>query len=99
MKKLLLILIVALMLPLAAGAHEIDMKTQYCFSYIKSLKRLYMAIRDDGIEATMEAHPPSEEGVSVERAKKIAEEIKKSQEDKESPQEWIEKKWNDCIGT
>lgn len=70
-----------------------DSKQQYCYGYIKSLKNLYVEIKQNGTESVIAKHPPSDEGVSLEAAHKLGAEI----EDDGHPQAWIELKWKTCM--
>ena len=74
---------------------EIQKLQAFCFSYIKRLKALWYDIQKEGAEAMLKAHPPSEEGVSMEYARALAKEIEAV--DSKSAQAWIEGKWNACI--
>lgn len=91
------VLLFVLTLSAVCEAHEIDMKTQYCFAYIKQMKRLYVAIKENGIQETMTLHSPTDEGVSYERAMTIAKDIQQALDSGRDPQEWIEEKWNNCM--
>lgn len=67
----------------------------FCFTYIKRLKALWYDIQKEGAEAMLKAHPPSDEGVSMEYARKLATEIEGI--DYQHAQAWIEEKWNSCL--
>ena len=70
-----------------------DQKQEYCWSYIKSLKSLYVDIKREGTEKIIAQYPPSDEGVSLDYARKLGAEI----EADGNPANWLQSKWDACL--
>lgn len=69
----------------------------FCWSYIKGLRTLYIDISNNGLEQTIAKHPPRDEGVSLEYAKKLGAEIEDVIASEKSPATWLDGKWNACL--
>lgn len=71
----------------------VDIKQQYCYSYIKQLRALYREVKSSSPETVLLKHPPEAEGYDREKAEALVAEIAGV----EHPQQWLEEKWNACI--